>query len=349
MNSLQSILDAGSKIWLDSVDPGHVQAHRAAGVTGATSNPVIVSDIIKTGSMDQQIAELAEQGKDKADIAWALTNTLVNDAQQVFEPVWRETRGDDGYVSFELDPLIDAADSTLSHEDRVKRYIELGLKWSKGHRNRMIKVPATPAGIEALTDLAAAGVTLNVTLIFTMRQYEAAREAIWAGATKRPNLDEFKSVYSIFISRVDVYTHKHLDALCDDAQGMVGLANAKRLWQSNQKWWADKPVKLQQEIVFASTGAKLEGDPPDKYIRELVGSDIMTNPPETNEMIAESGNPYSRTIDQMPPDSVLEEIDQKVDMAELERTLMEEGLAKFADPHRALIDLIGEKRPAVTG
>jgi len=349
MSSLQSIIQAGSKLWLDSVDPDEVDRNRKVGATGATSNPVIVSDIIKAGRFDEQIAQLAEQGHDKNDIAWTLTDQLVNAAQTVFDPVWSQTAGDDGYVSFELDPLIDAADSPLSHQERIERYVELGRKWSKGHHNRMIKVPATPAGIEALTPLAEAGVTLNTTLIFTMRQYEAAREAVWKGAARLPSLEKFKSVYSIFISRVDVYTSKHVKDLSETAQGMVGLSNAKQMWQSNQQWWKDKPVTLNQEIIFASTGAKLEGDPPDKYIRELVGSDIMTNPPETNDMIEKSGVTYEKSVHLMPKPQLLEEIGQKVDMAALEATLMEEGLAKFADPHRALIELIGEKRPATAG
>ena len=91
----------------------------------------------------------------------------------------------------------------------------------------MIKVPATPAGLDALEELAAAGVTLNVTLIFTMRQYEAARDAIWRGAQRRKSLDRFKSVYSIFVSRVDVYTEKHVPELSPAAQGQVGIVGVE--------------------------------------------------------------------------------------------------------------------------
>ena len=122
-------------------------------------------------------------------------------------------------MSFELDPLLEDPSCTLSVDEKAARYVELGKKWSAGHRNRMIKVPATPAGLAALEALCAAGVTLNVTLIFSMRQYEAARDAIWRGAQRRASLDHFKSVYSIFISRVDVYTEKHVPELSPAAQG----------------------------------------------------------------------------------------------------------------------------------
>ena len=106
---------------------------------------------------------------------------LVRQAQEVFLPVWESTKGDDGYVSFELDPLLEDVKQTMPVEERTKRYIALGKEWSRGHKNRMIKVPATPAGLGALEEMCAAGITLNVTLIFSERQYTIARDAIWRG------------------------------------------------------------------------------------------------------------------------------------------------------------------------
>lgn len=342
---LQSIVDRGTKLWLDSIDPDLVQTNRALGATGATSNPIIIADLIKTGRFDDQINQLINEGLDDQTIAWRVTDDLVTRAQKVFEPVWEQTNGNDGYVSFELDPLLEDAELGPSHDQRVARYIELGKKWFTGQRNRMIKIPATPAGLDAVEALAAEGVTLNVTLIFTERQYEIARDNIWRGAQRRKDgLASFKSVYSIFISRVDVYSTKHAPDLSAQAQGKVGLVNAKRLWRNNQKFWADKNAPLQQEIIFASTGAKLEGQPEDYYVEALVGSDIQTNPPQTNQAVQAGGKTYGKTIDQMPSADVLSEIDQKIDLAKLEEVLMREGLAKFADPQKALIDLIARKR-----
>src|SRR5438128_1283505 len=177
---------------------------------------------------------------DDDTIAWRLTDALVREAQTVFEPTWHATKGDDGYVSFELDPLLEDPACTLAIAERTKRYVELGKQWSKGHTNRMIKVPATPGGLAALESLLAAGVTVNVTLIFTPKQYTAARDAIWRGAQKRSSLNNFKSVYSIFVSRVDVYTEQHVAQLSAAAQGLVGIVNAKRIWQMNRDFWADK-------------------------------------------------------------------------------------------------------------
>lgn len=345
--SLQSLIATGTKLWLDGVDPEQVRKNRALGATGATSNPIIISDIVKTGQLDGVIGDLVRQGKDDDAIAWALTDKLVRDAQAVFMPVWEETRGDDGYVSFELDPLLEDV-SAPPQAECVKRYIALARQWSLGHRNRFIKVPATAAGLDSLEEIAAEGVTINVTLIFSDRQYRAARDAIWRGAQRRKSgLAGFKSVYSIFISRVDVYTEKHVPELSPAAQGLAGIVNVKRIWRENAEFWKDKKLPLKQEIVFASTGTKKPTDPPDKYVEALAGSDIQTNPPGTNDAVQKLNKQYTRQVDKMPPQAVVEEIARKVDQAKLEQVLMAEGTAKFAEPHKALLKLIAEKRKSL--
>jgi transaldolase len=347
MSSLHSLVASGTKLWLDSIDPDLVKANRAEGATGATSNPIIISDLIKTGRFDADIRRLVGEGMNDEEVAWRLTDMLVRQAQDVFLSVWEHTKGNDGYVSFELDPLIEDLALNLPHAERVKRYVELGKKWSTGHRNRMIKVPATPAGLDALEALCAAGVTLNVTLIFSPRQYQAARDAIWRGAQQRASLNVFKSVYSIFVSRVDVYTEQHVPTLSAEAQGLVGIVNAKQIWAENRRFWAEKKLPLAQEMIFASTGTKKPSDPPWKYVEAFAGSDIETNPPATNGAISQSGRSFTKHVDQLPPKAILDEIAQKVDMAKLEAVLMEEGIKKFADPQKALLKLIGEKRKAL--
>ena len=342
---LSSIIQAGTKLWLDSVDPDLVVSNRALGATGATSNPIIISNLIKSGRYDDELARLLkDEGLSDNDAAWALTDQVVAAAQQEFLAVWQDTKGDDGYVSFEVDPLLESTDNPLTHEQRVEQYVELGTKWSAGHDNRMIKVPATAAGLGSLEELAARGIPLNVTLIFTMRQYRDARDAIWRGAQRLGSLDKFKSVYSIFVSRVDVYTASAVPELSTDAQGLVGLLNAKLLWKENQQFWDEQPTPLRQEIVFASTGTKNPDEPAWRYVEALVGSDIQTNPPATNEAVEASGKTFERTIDQLPPNEIIEEIQAKVDPQQLEDQLMSEGVKKFADPQQALLQLIGELR-----
>jgi transaldolase len=348
MNPLQSLVACGTKLWLDSIDPDLIRENRAWGASGATSNPIIVSDLIKTGRFDAEMDRLFQQDLADADLAWKLTDRLVSEAQEVFRPVWKETHGNDGYVSFELDPLLEDPQLGPPLAERTARYVELGKRWAAGQENRMIKVPATPAGLAAIEDLVAAGVTPNVTLIFSPRQYRAARDAAWRGAQRRGDLSRFKSVYSIFVSRVDVYTDEHVAQLSPAAQGQVGIVNAKRIWAENQKFWAERKTPLQQEMIFASTGVKKPEDPPWKYVEAFAGSDIETNPPATNLAVMKSGRTFSRQIDNLPPQPVLDEIDRLVDMEHLEATLMAEGIEKFARPQRALLALIAEKRAALT-
>jgi transaldolase len=339
---LQSLVATGTKLWLDSIDPKLVELSKSQGATGATSNPIIVANIVKTGLMDGMIRELRKEGKSPEDVAWTVTNHLVSEAERVFMPVYEATHGNDGYVSFEVDPLLEDLKLGPPHKERVARYIELGKFWSKGHPNRMIKVPATPAGIDALEELAAAGVPLNVTLIFSEAQYNKAREAVWRGAQRLANRDRFKSVYSIFVSRLDVYTEEHVPAL-GVGQGWVGIVNAKRIWAKNKAFWADKGVKLNQEMIFASTGTKKPSDPKWKYVEAFAGSDIETNPPETNEAVAASGRTFTSQIAQLPSKDVLDAIDKHVDFQKLEDFLMADGLKKFADPQKALLELISTK------
>lgn len=343
-SSIASLVASGTNLYLDSIDPELVKLNLEWGAVGATSNPIIIAGLIETGRFDESLAELIASGSDDSDIAWALTDQLVRDAQTAFLPTWKRTHGNAGWVSFELDPLIEDVELNLPHAERVERYIALGKKWSAGHQNRMIKVPATPAGLDALSALSAAGITLNVTLVFTMEQYRTARTNVWEGAQKRANLDDFKSVYSIFVSRVDQYSAKHLPNLSAAAQGQLGIVNAKQIWLDNQEFWRTHTTRLKQEIIFASTGTKDPKDPKEKYVAALAGSDIQTNPPETNAAIAAGNFRFDRQVDKLPDSAIVAELNSATNLQHLHDTLMAEGLAKFAAPQKQLIATIGRKR-----
>jgi transaldolase len=347
--SVRSLAGSGSKIWLDSIDPELFDQSIASGVTGATSNPIIIADLLATGRFDGQVRSFIAQGMDDATVAWEMTDLLVKQAQAAFRARWDETRGDDGWVSFELDPLVDDASSPLSTQERIERYIALARKWGINRDNRMIKIPATPAGLGAVEHLVAMGISPNITLIFSRRQWLEAAEAVKRGLRHRGSTGWFKSVYSIFVSRVDVYTSKAVPELSPRSQGLVGIVNAKRIWAENRAFWADAPLGTRQEIIFASTGVKTAGDPADKYVSALAGSDIQTNPPATNVAIEKLGKTYTPQIQVMPADDVLIEIDRLVDASLMEQALMSEGLSKFAEPQKALIASIARKRATLTG
>src|SRR5262249_61486657 len=119
-------------------------------------------------------------------------------ARAVCEPVWREKQGDDGWVSFELDPLLEDPARNLPVAERTKAYIELGKKWSAAQKNRLIKVPATDGGLAALEELVAAGVCVNVTLVFSERQYVIARDACWRGIQRLARQAKVKNGFSSF-------------------------------------------------------------------------------------------------------------------------------------------------------
>ena len=315
------------------------------GARGATSNPIIISDLLKSGRFDAQIEQLIKQGSDDEAIAWQLTDQLVREAQRVFLPVWERTGGNDGYVSFELNPLLEDPDCALTDAERVAQYIELGQRWSAGHANRMIKVPATPAGLASLEALcAAAGVTLNVTLIFSERQYEAARDAVWRGAQRRKNLDQLQERVQHLRVAYRYLHRKTCSSAVAGGPGTGGHRQCQAHLEKKPQFWSPHPTPLQQEIIFASTGTRKPADEPWKYVAAFAGSDIQTNPPATNAAVEASGLTFERQVDQTPAAEVLDEIDSQVDFAHLERVLMEEGIKKFADPQKALLALIAEKR-----
>jgi transaldolase len=128
---------------------------------------------------------------------------------------------------------------------------------------------------------------------------------------------------------------------------MVGIVNAKRIWQENQAFWNANRTPLAQEMIFASTGTKKPEDKPWKYVAAFCGSDIETNPPTTNQAAADSGLTFTREVDDLPPAEVLADIDAKVDMAKMEEVLMSEGIDKFANPQKALLQLIADKRKSL--
>ena len=342
---LESLVASGTQLWLDSLDPELIEASGDWGVSGATSNPLIISNLIRTGRFDAQLTELLDRDLDDHQLAWQLADRIVTQAEAAYLDVFQRTAGDDGYVSFELDPLLEEPDAGMSLDEIAGRYVELAQHWSHGHPNRMIKVPATPAGLLALEDIVAAGVPVNVTLVFTGRQHRLACEAAWRGAEKLDDLSSFKSVYSIFVSRLDVYTSTAHSDLSATVRGLVGIANARQIYQANREFWSDKPTPLAQQIVFASTGTKDPEDPVDKYVAALAGADIQTNPPETNAAIQELvERTYTQTIDEPTDSAVLAEIDREGDFERLETVLMEEGIEKFAAPQRELLQLVADRR-----
>ena len=346
---LESLVACGTKLWLDSVDPDLVRTNRALGATGATSNPIIISDLIKTGPLRRRPREAAARDKaDDDEAAWQLDRSSrsrgAGSVSAGLEADERRRR------LRQLRARSAARRRELHAVARRTRRIATS-SWARsgrpGHQNRMIKVPATPAGLGALEELCAAGVTLNVTLIFSMRQYEAARDAVWRGAQRRKSLDAFKSVYSIFVSRVDVYTEKHVPEL------VAGRAGPGRHRQREANLASEPEVLGRQEARRCSR--RSSSPAPARRSRKIRrGSMSRRSPAATSRRIRRRRTRRCRRaaarFDAGRPDAAgrCAGGDRcESGRAEDGRPTDARGRPKFADPQKALLKLIGDKRKSL--
>ena len=313
--SLHLLIESGTRLWLEGVEPSMVVRHRGLGATGA------VSDL--TGGPVPSV-DAPERPDGSGRVTWAVADFLATEAERTFLPVWNRTDGDDGYVS--VSPVSAAEAAAVPSGRATRLYVELGGLWAAGHPNRLIAVPATPAGLAALEDLAARGVNLNVTWVVTPRQYELARDAVWRGAQRRPDRGRaLKCVFSVPVAPVDAYVDRHVPGLSAEARGQVGLVNAKRLHRLNADAWADlgRRLRHRQEIVFTHTAATRPGDAADRYVAALAGSGIQANPAAMIEAVNQLPHDYLRQVDQLPAPAVLAEIDVKVNADAMGCALMQ--------------------------
>ncbi len=340
-SALGSLREAGSKLWLDSIDPLRVGQARALGLTGAASNPTIICELAASGRFDDLIASLAAKAPLDDELAWRFADRLAHQAEELLLPIWRATGGDDGHVSLELDPLLEDPAEAFPHQARVERYVELARRWSRALPNRLIKLPATPAGLDALEEVVAAGVNVNVTLIFTPRQQRRACEAVWRGALRRASLAGLKSVYSVFVSRLDL--HAPSLPISPAARRLFAAALARRIWAESRGYWAERTTPLAQEVVFASTGVKRACDAPWRHVEELSGGDILTLPPETLEAIAACNRCFPREVERRCAVELRAEL-EAVDLDAVEAALLEAGVRRFVEPQRRLLQLVHDLR-----
>ena len=275
---LAKLVESGTKYSLDSVDPVLIDREIANGATSATSNPIIISNLVgqvlaniaKNGGpqtdFERGISKILASSPDEETATREITKFIVGFAAKKFRPSYDASNKNDGYVSIEVDPRLEdfkrGPYATMTHDQRVAEIIRQAVEFSKIADNILIKIPATEAGLASLEELARLGINLNVTLIFTQEQARIARENIWRGYQQRKAEGKplnAKSVYSIFVSRTDDYTSKKAPELtAAGIQGEVGTYVAKLIYLENKEFWADKGLKkfLHQEMIFASTGSK---------------------------------------------------------------------------------------------
>jgi transaldolase len=358
MTKLQELAEIGQSIWLDYIrrdmlDNNELHQLRDTGVRACTSNPSIFQQAIAESDLYAgALRLLVQEGKSPMEIYESLAIEDIQRAAGVFESVYAQTEGEDGYVSLEVNPeLADDTEATIDEARRLFARVD--------RPNVYIKVPATPAGIPAIEQLISDGINVNVTLIFSRALYEQVIEAYMSGLEKLiasgGDPQAVSSVASFFVSRVDSNADQKLDAIeADDIRGKIGIANAKLAYQrflelfSGERWerLAARGARVQRPL-WASTSTKDPAYRDTMYVEELIGPNtVNTVPPHTLEAFLDHGRVAPTLTADL--EAAVEAIDRLAELGiSLETVtseLLEEGVAKFADPFRSLIATIADER-----
>ncbi|MEE1941612.1 transaldolase [Streptomyces sp. TRM 70361] len=294
-DALKRLSDEGVAIWLDDLSRQRITSGNLAEllneqhVVGVTTNPSIFQKAISEGhGYDRQLSDLASRGVTVEEAIRMITTADVRDAADVLRPVFDATGGLDGRVSIEVDPrLAHATQPTVAEAKQ--------LAWLVDRPNTFIKIPATQAGLPAITETIASGISVNVTLIFSLERYRMVMDAYLAGLEKARekglDLSEIHSVASFFVSRVDTEVDKRLTALGTEEalalKGKAALANARLAYQAYEEFVAsDRWTALEsaganrQRPLWASTGVKDPAYPDTLYVTELVAPGTVNTMPE---------------------------------------------------------------------
>lgn len=367
-NPIQKMIALGQSPWFDNIErrlliSGELKAMIDRGeIRGVTSNPSIFHNAIaRSTDYDEELLRLAKEGLTTQEIYECLVVQDIQAAADLFLPLYHQTRGGDGFVSLEVNPLLaHDPDGTVSEVLRL---------WQRVNRpNLMIKIPATREGLSAIRSTIAAGVNVNVTLIFSLSRYAAVMEAYLSGLEDRLKMgqaiDHIVSVASFFISRLDTKADQRLNqiARADPAQasqaaalqGRLAIASARLAYQQFRKVFnseryqqlKEKGARLQRPL-WASTSTKNPAYPDTLYVDELIGPDtINTMPPHTLAAFMDHGKAELTIEDDLPQaEKVFADLESMgISIDELTRELEDEGVKAFADAYQALLQTLEEKR-----
>lgn len=356
---LAELSRAGVSVWLDDLSRQRIvsgdlqrlidERH----VVGVTTNPTIFANALSdSDDYSAQIAELAKQGKTPSEAVVALTTHDVATGCDLFRKHFLESGGKDGRVSIEVEPA-------LAH-DAAGSIREGKLLWNLVDReNVMIKVPATVEGLEAITELTAVGISVNVTLIFSLQRHREVINAYLTGLEKAKaaglDLSKIRSVASFFVSRVDTEIDKRLDAMDSDEarslRGKAGIANARLAYEVFEQAFASERAKLLlasganlQRPLWASTGVKDPAFRDTLYVEELVAENVINTMPEkTMEATFEHGVIKGDTVSGTYAESneVLDRLaGLGISYNEVTDLLEKEGIEKFAVSWNQLLQTV---------
>ena len=356
---LAALSAAGVSIWLDDlsreriVSGGLHELIESRNVVGVTTNPTIFAGALAKGdAYDAQVAELAAAGKSVTEAVFEITTHDVATGCDILRSVYDATGGVDGRVSIEVEPgLAHDAAGTIAYGREL---------WDKVDRpNVMVKVPATVEGLEAITALTAQGVSVNVTLIFSLERHREVINAYLTGLeqakTAGLQLSKIQSVASFFVSRVDTEVDKRLEGIGTDAalalKSKAGIANARLAYQVFEQAFASERAKLLlaaganvQRPLWASTGVKDPSVLDTSYVVELVAPGVVNTMPEkTMEATFDHGDIRGDTVTDAyaSANAVLDELDALgISYREVTALLEKEGVKKFVVSWNELLDTV---------
>lgn len=372
MSKLSDLSAAGTAVWLDFVDRkflnegGLQKLVDADGLTGVTSNPSIFEKAMGHGdAYDESIAAFDKANPGAATIDRYEHQAIedIKAAADTMRPVYDRLDAKDGYVSLEVSPYIaDDTDATIAEAQKL---------WAAVDKpNLMIKIPGTLAGAPAISASIAAGINVNVTLLFALDAYERVAEAYATGLEERVRqgqpIDRIASVASFFVSRIDTMIDKAIDQRVADGdpeadalkslRGKVAIANAKMAYQwfldfeKSDRWQALAAKGAQpQRLLWASTGTKDEAYPDTLYVDTLIGRDtVNTMPPKTMDAFRDHGTVADTLVDDVDgARHVMAEAERLgLDLTGVTDTLVTEGVASFAKAFDDLLGSIAGKQPA---
>ena len=356
--SIKKLTSLGQSLWYDNIqrkllESGELKAMIERGdIRGVTSNPTIFQNAIaKTTDYDAALIPLAWSGWDAEKIFWQLAIEDIQQACDFFRPLYDETKGGDGYVSLEVNPYF--ANDT---ERTAKQAKEL---WARVNRpNLMVKIPATKEGVPAIRQSIAAGININVTLIFSLDRYAAVMDAYIAGLEDRVAMNEpinmIASVASFFVSRVDTKIDPRLPE-GSALRGKAAIGNAKFAYDAFESIFTSPrfaTLKARfsarvQRPLWASTGTKNPAYSDTVYVDNLIGPDtVNTVPPATLDAFRDHGK-ASLTITRGLEEAQLFFAELKaagISMQQVTQELEEEGVKSFADAFKTLLDAIEDRR-----
>jgi transaldolase len=349
--------------WLDNlkrgwITSGELERWAERGVRGITSNPSIFQKAMETGdAYDAQLRDLAGSGTTVLDSYWELVVSDIRDALRILRPTFDASGGEDGYVSVEVAPSL-ARDTAGTIE--AARHLNTLID----EPNLYVKIPGTAEGLPAIQQMIAEGRSINVTLLFSLERYTEVIEAYLSGLEAHDgDLSGISSVASFFVSRVDTEVDRRLDEVGTDAalalRGQAAVANAKLAYQlfverfSGPRWQAlaDRGARRQRPL-WASTSTKNPAYPDTLYVDALIGPDTVNTIPDATLEAFDDHGTVARTIDVGLDAARRLLVDLSavgVDLADVTRTLEDEGVASFSKSFDELIDVLQTKTEGFRG